>query len=345
MAFENAWYVLLLVPIAAAAVAMVLLRGWRSRRAPASRFPSLELAAEVPTTLRARASVWLWVLRIAALALLVFAIARPRRGIETVHDTTRGVDIVLCLDVSGSMRETDLARGRSRLDVAKEVAGDFVGRRTRDRIALVPFAKYAYRLCPLTLHHDWVKRQLERVRIRKPDPRGRGRPRDEDEDAGLIDETRTAVGTAISIATNALRSSDAKSKVVILLTDGQSNFGKLGPLDAADIAKEFGVRIYTVGAGSVQERRAFGMRLASYDPIDEETLRAVAKKTGGRYFRAQDAASLARVYEEIDSLEKTKVESMRFTRYREHYACLAMPALIVVWLEIAAAWTLLRRSP
>lgn len=308
------------------------------------RFPSLDLAAGVPTTVRAWAPAWLWALRVVALGLLVFAIARPRRGIETVHDTTRGVDIVMCLDVSGSMRETDLARGLTRLDVAKEVASDFVSRRRYDRIALVPFAKYAYRLCPLTLHHGWVRRQLARIRIKDSNPRRRRRSREED-DAGLIDETRTAIGTAISVATNALRSSDAKSKVVILLTDGQSNFGKLGPLAAAEIAKKFDVRVYTVGAGRVQEQRFFGMSMGRVDPIDEKTLREIARETGGRYFRAQDAASLARVYEEIDSLEKTKIESMRFTRYREHYGLLAAPAMILVWLEVALALTLFRRTP
>ena len=348
MAFENAWYIFLLVPVAGAAVAMAILRRWRRRREPASRFPALELAGAVPTTVRAWASGWMWPLRIAALGLLAFAVARPRRGIETVHDTTRGVDIVLCLDVSGSMRQPLHPRRRSdgtKIEIARAAAASFVDRRPHDRIGLVPFAKYAYRLCPLTLHHGWVRRQLGRIRIKDSDPRRRRRRRDED-DAGLIDETQTAIGTAISVATNALRSSDAKSKVVILLTDGQSNFGKLGPLEAAEIAKKFDVRVYTIGAGaSIEDLRRAGVFIRGYHPLDEQTLRDVAKKTGGRYFRAQDAASLARVYEEIDSLEKTKIESMRFTRYREHYGYLAAPALVLVWLEIAAALTVFRRTP
>ncbi|MHC4505593.1 MAG: BatA domain-containing protein, partial [Planctomycetota bacterium] len=145
MAFENAWYVFLLAPLVGAAAAMVILRRWRRTRDPASRFPSLALAASVPTTLRARASGWLWALRIVALGLLVFAIARPRRGIETVHDTTRGVDIVMCLDVSGSMRQP-LHPGRpssgAKIEIARAAAASFVDRRPHDRIALVPFAKY-----------------------------------------------------------------------------------------------------------------------------------------------------------------------------------------------------------
>ncbi|MHC5054059.1 MAG: vWA domain-containing protein [Planctomycetota bacterium] len=349
MAFENSYYVLLLVPVGAAVAAMVFLRRWRRRRGPAMRFPSLELAAGVPTTIRARASAWVWVLRAAALVSLVFALARPRRGIETVYDTTRGVDIALCLDVSGSMRQpielTRASGARSKIDATKRVAADFVDRRAHDRIALVPFAKFAYRLCPLTLHHGWVKEQLARIRIKDSNPRSRRRG-DPDEDAGLIDETQTAVGTALSVATNALRDSDAKSKVVILLTDGRSNFGKLEPLEAADIAKQFGVRVYTIGAGaSIEDFRRARMFMGNYAPIDEETLRDVARRTGGRYFRARDEASLARVYEEIDKLEKTEIDSVRHQRFSEHFAWLATPAMVLVWLEIAAALTVLRRTP
>ncbi len=353
MAFENAYYVLLLVPVVAAAAAMVIFRRWRRRRGPAMRFPSLELASSAPTTIRARASALLWVPRVAALALLVFALARPRRGIETVHDTTRGVDIALCLDVSGSMRQPlGLTRGAhgtreedSKLEATKRVAADFVGRRPHDRIALVPFAKFAYRLCPLTLHHGWLTDQLARIKIKDSNPRTRGRE-DAEADAGLIDETQTAVGTALSVATNALRDSDAKSKVIILLTDGRSNFGRPEPLDAADIAKEFGVRVYTIGAGaSLEDLRKSRVFIRGYEPVDEETLRDVARRTGGRYFRARDETSLARVYEEIDELEKTEIDSVRHQRFSEHFAWLAAPALVLVWLEIAAALTLLRRSP
>jgi len=347
--FENLWYLLLLVPVAGAGVAMVLLRRRRRGRVPAMRFSSLELTGTVPTTIRARAAMWLWTLRIVALALLVFAIARPRHGIETVHDTTRGVDIALCLDVSGSMHQpigiSRKAPSSSKIEATKRVAADFVDRRPHDRVALVPFAKYALRLCPLTLHHGWVKDQLARIRIKDSNPRSRGRG-ETGEDAGLIDETKTAVGTAIKAATNALKDSDAKSKVAILLTDGRSNFGKTEPLEAADIAKQFGIRIYTIGAGaSVEDFRRERMFMGNYAPIDEETLREVARRTGGRYFRARNEASLARVYEEIDELEKTKIDSIRNVRYREHFAWLAFPAMALVWIEIAAALTVLRRTP
>jgi len=342
MSLENAWYLLLLVPALGAAVAVPLLARRRAAARPAVRFPSLSLMRGVPVTLRARAANWLWTLRVVALALLVVAIARPRRGIETVYDTTRGVDIVMCIDVSGSMLEGDLARGMTRIDVAKHVAAEFVSLRPHDRIGLVPFAMYAYRMCPLTLQHEWLTTQLGRLRVKDPDRRYRTA---DDDERGLIDSSHTAIGTALAVATNALKSSDARSKVVILLTDGQNNYGKLDPVEAADIAKTFGVRVYTVGAGSVKQRTAFGFRLRARDPIDEKTLRAVADKTGGRYFRAQDARSLERVYEEIDSLEKTKVESMRHTRYREHFARFAVPAALLVWIELLASWTFLRKSP
>jgi len=348
MAFENAYYVLLLVPVGIAAVAMILLRRRRRGREPAMRFSSLELTGPVPTTIRARSAGWLWTLRIIALALLVFALARPRHGTEKVHDTTRGVDIALCLDVSGSMHQpigiSRRAEATSKIEAAKRVAADFVDRRSHDRVALVPFAKYALRLCPLTLHHGWVKEQLARIRIKDSNPRSRRS--ETEEDAGLIDETLTAIGSAIITATNALKDSDAKSKVVILLTDGQSNFGKHEPLDAAKAAKEFGVRIYTIGAGaSAEDFRRERLWMGNYAPIDEETLREVARKTGGRYFRARDEASLARVYQEIDELEKTEIDSIRNVRYREHFAWLAFPAMALVWIEIAAALTVLRRTP
>jgi Ca-activated chloride channel family protein len=348
LSFENAWFLFLLAPVAAAAAWLFARRKARARREPAAGFPSLALAAAVPRTLRTRASGWLWLLRLAALALLAAAVARPRRGIETVYDATRGVDIALCIDVSGSMRQpfdpTRRRAGESKIEVAKRVAVDFVDRRTHDRIALVPFAKYAYRMSPLTLHHEWVKEQLGRIRIRSTDPRRRGR--DDREAAGLIDETKTAIGTAIAVAANALRSSDAKSKVVVLLTDGRSNYGKLDPVEAAGVAGEFDVRVYTIGAGaSLEELRRLGLRAMGYDPIDEVTLREVARRTGGRYFRAKDEVSLARIYAEIDELEKTEVESLRYTRYREHFAALAVPALVLVGAELVAAWTVLRRSP
>jgi Ca-activated chloride channel family protein len=225
------------------------------------------------------------------------------------------------------------------------VAADFIDRRGHDRVALVPFAKYAYRLCPLTLHHEWLKGQLARIRIKDSSPRRR-RPDNAEENVGLIDETRTAIGTAVSVATNALKDSDAKSKVVILLTDGQSNFGKPEPEDAAAIAKQFGVRVYTIGAGaSLEDFRRARVFMGNYAPIDEKTLREIARKTGGRYFRAKDEASLARVYEEIDNLEKTEIDSVRHPRYIEHFAWLAAPALVLVWLEIAAALSVLRRTP
>jgi len=345
MSFENAWYLLLFAPVAAAAGWLALRQFRRTERPPAIRMPDLGLAGDVPAGARAHASRWLWVARIAALALLVVALARPRRGLETVHDTTLGVDMALCIDVSGSMRAQDLAEGgESRLDVAKRVAADFVDRRGHDRLALIPFAKHAYRLCPLTLHHDWLKSQLGRLRIYVPDERtlpGRGSDAD---GSVLIDGSSTAIGTALALATSALRASKAKSKVAILLTDGNNNFGRLEPQEAAGIAKDMGVRVYAVGAGRVQEQQTFfGVR--RFDPIDEDTLREVAAKTGGRYFRAEDEEALKRVYAEIDSLEKTKIESYVHTRYDERFAGLAVPAAVLVWIEVAAAWMFLRRSP
>jgi Ca-activated chloride channel family protein len=346
---ENPWFLLLLAPVGALAAWKVWSAGRRREREAVLAFPAVGDLASSPPGLRARASRWLWTARVAALALMAVAAARPRLGTETVYDTSRGVDIVLCLDVSESMLADDMAeRGVTRLDAAKRAADEFVGSRRHDRIALVPFAKHAYRLCPLTLHHEWVKKQLARIRVSiSEETRQRLRLKavpEEERGFTLIDGSRTAIGTALAVATAALKSSEAKSKVIILLTDGQNNFGKLSPLEAADIAKGMGVRVYTVGAGrATEEHSFFGTRRV--DPIDEETLREVASRTGGRFFRAEDEDSLRRIYEEIDALEKTEVESVVHTRYDERFTRFAVPALVLVWLEIAAALTVLRRSP
>jgi len=249
---------------------------------------------------------------------------------------TEGIDIVLAVDVSGSMQALDFkldGKQVDRLTVVKKVVREFIKARTNDRLGMVAFAGRAYIASPLTLDHDWLETNLDRVRV------------------GLI-EDGTAIGSAIGSAANRLRDSKAKSKVVILLTDGVNNVNRVPPLDATKAAKEFGVRIYTIGAGTrgVAPMPVYmGGRLVGYQPtpveIDEELLTQIAKDTGGQYFRATDTDSLRRIYEQIDKLEKQVVETVKYEDWRELFAWFAAPGLGFLLLGVLLENTRLRRLP
>jgi Ca-activated chloride channel family protein len=275
-------------------------------------------------------------LRAIALCLIVFALARPQSSVEETIVETEGVDIVLIVDVSTSMLAEDFKLGtkrRNRLAVAKKVMEEFIGRREHDRIGLVAFAGRAYTICPLTLDYSWLLQNLERVEI------------------GIM-EDGTAIGSGISSALNRMRDTEAKGKVIILLTDGINNAGRISPLVAAEAARTLDVKIYTVGAGTrgaapYPARDMFG-RIVYQPiriPIDEETLENIAAKTGGRYFRATDTESLREVYREIDSLEKRPIKERGFTEYKELFALFLLPGLALIFLEILLSNTILRRLP
>jgi len=268
--------------------------------------------------------------------LLVFALARPQSGKAHSKVTTEGIDIVLALDVSGSMLAEDFQlknKRRNRLYVAKEVVKDFIEWRENDRIGMVVFAGQAYTQCPLTLDYDVLLQFLEKVEI------------------GMV-EDGTAIGSAIGVCVNRLKSSKAKSKVVILLTDGRNNAGGIDPLTAAELSKTFGMKIYTVGAGTkglapYPVKNLFGLKTyrSIQIDIDEEGLTEIAKITGGKYFRATDTASLKEVYRQIDSLEKTKMEEAKYTEYSELFIYLLIPALGILLFEVVLANTRFRRIP
>jgi Ca-activated chloride channel family protein len=240
------------------------------------------------------------------------------------------------VDVSGSMLAEDfqLASGRaSRLDVVKSVVKEFVSARSQDRVGLVLFAGRAYTQCPLTLDHGWLLQNLERAQI------------------GMI-EDGTAVGAGLATAVNRLRASTAKSKFVVLLTDGQQNAGRITPTTAAEAAAALGIKVYTIGAGTkgmapFPARDLFGNKV--YRPmavdIDEEALEKVAKTTGGRYFRATDTESLRGIYSEIDRAEKTEFQAPDYADYRELYPWALWPALALLGLELVLADTRLRKIP
>ncbi|MFQ5665535.1 MAG: VWA domain-containing protein [Candidatus Binatia bacterium] len=326
-------------PWALAAVLIVPLLLWaqrHARREAAVRYPSLSLlrAIRAPGTRH-----WRWLLlalRAVALLLLALALARPQLGKAASKFTGQGIDIVLTVDLSGSMRSEDFTLGgrrASRLAVVKSVVKDFVARREGDRIGLVLFSARPYTQCPLTLDHGWLLQNLARARI------------------GMI-EDGTAIGSALATAAGRLEHSMAKSKVIILLTDGQNNAGKISPATAADAVKALGIKVYTIGAGTrglapYPTRDLFGNKV--YQPIkvdiDEDTLRQIAQKTGGRYFRATDTASLQKIYSEIDQMERTTFSAPRYLDYAELYPWLVCPTLLLLGIEITLNHTLLRKLP
>ena len=332
MRFADPWALWLLATLPL----LAWLRG-RVGPAPAVVFPSADLvrqaAREVapshPGRLRGA-------LRLGALGLLILALARPQQGLGTADVEASGIDIVLAIDVSGSMAALDFqSEGKpgSRLDAVKKVVEDFVAGRPNDRLGLVAFAGRPYLVSPLTLDHDWLVRGLERLRI------------------GLV-EDGTAIGSGIASSVNRLRDRRAKSRVVILLTDGVNNSGKVSPLTAADAARALGVRVYTIGAGTRGEAPMpivdrFGRQRIVMTPVDvdEETLQKVAETTGAKFFRATDTDSLRRIYEEIDQLEKTTETMKHFEEYRELFPWAILGALSLLCLEALRAASTRRGLP
>lgn len=275
-------------------------------------------------------------LHVAAILLLSVALMRPQKGIEETKVETEGIDIVLTLDVSGSMLAEDFVihgERKNRLEVVKEVVRDFIRKRTNDRIGLVVFAGRAYVQCPLTLDYGVLLQFLDRMEI------------------GMI-EDGTAVGDGLATALTRLRKIDSKSKVVILLTDGINNAGKVDPENAAEMARSLGVRVYTIGAGSKGQvpypaRDFFGNKVYQWlmIDIDDTSMRQIAETTGGRYFRATDTEELRKIYDEIDRLEKTKVEINSYMEYKELFVPFALAALCLILAEVILQHTRLRILP
>ena len=270
-------------------------------------------------------------LRALALAAFIVALARPQTGVTSENVRTQGIDIVMVLDVSSSMLAEDLQPNR--LEAAKAVAADFVSGRRNDRLGLVAFAGQAFTQAPLTLDHGVVTSLLGEL------------------DIGMI-EDGTAVGMGLATAVKRLQASRAESKVVVLLTDGRSNRGEIGPVTAAQMAQALDVRVYTIGVGSRGTARVpvqdplGGTRYANMQvDIDEPTLREVAQLTGGRYFRATDAESLVAIYAEIDELEKTEIEVENFTQFGEEFLLPLGLGFLLLVAELSLTQTALRTLP
>ncbi len=339
--FAHKWMFWVLGPLFVLWVAAWFLVPWyahRKRRAAAVRFSNIKTLKRLRPSKTLLLRRFFEGLRLLTVALLMIAMARPQTGRSQTQVRTEGIDIVLVLDTSGSMQALDLdadrriSARRNRLDVTKAVVDEFVKKRANDQIGLVVFGAEAFTQCPLTLDHGIVATFMERIEI------------------GMAGDA-TAIGSALGTAVKRLKDSEAKSKVIILLTDGRSNAGSLSPLKAAEVAATFGVKVYAIGAGA-RGKAPFivdslcGQRVVDQDvEIDEETLREIAERTGGAYFRAEDEAALGEIYRQIDELEKTEITMSSYMEYTERFRWFVFPALALLLLEVVLLGTRFRKLP
>lgn len=322
-------FLLLLLPL------LAILKGRRGQ-AVAVRMPSTQDALEAGARPRSRLGGFMAFLGLLSFALLIIAFARPRYGKGSTDIEASGIDIALALDVSSSMEAMDFeldGQAVNRLEVVKNVVGKFVGQRPNDKLGIVAFAGRPYLVSPLTMDQDFLAKRVASVKM------------------GQV-EDGTAIGSAIASAVSHLKDSTAKSRIIILLTDGVNNGGAVNPETAAEAAKTLGIKIYTIGAGTrgeapVPVRDAFGRVHLQRMPveIDEEMLRKVAEETGGQYFRATDTDSLEKIYDSINQLEKTTRKLKKYQQYDELYLWFLVPGLCLLLLELVLSQTRFRRLP
>ena len=343
--------------------------GWlmlRKKRGAAVKFPSLVDMRNCPVSWRLRLRPLLVVARLLCLALLILALARPRKGTVLSEISTEGIAIEAVVDRSGSMQaEMDYDGEKlDRLEVVKRVLTEFIEGdkrdlrgRTGDLIGLVTFARYADTVCPLVLSHGVLTEFLKQTQI-----------------VSLRSEDGTAIGDAIALGAARLKKAEEelqhrnmtlgfgdgkqndapdfkiKNKIMVLLTDGRNNVGRHSPLEASKLASEWGIKIYCIGIGSAQAYRTMQTMLGTFrmpteDELDEGLLKSIAETTGGFYSRADDAQSLRKIVETIDKMEKTEVKSVQYTQYAEHFGWWTLPALVLLGLEMLAGCTIFRKIP
>ena len=340
MTFAHKWVLslLLLLPV------LAWLKGKRGSP-PAFLYSSVQLVRAVLNVSRSRSGGFLGALRWLALGIFIVALAQPQFTNSQTQVKASGIDIAVAVDLSGSMASLDFEVGGhrvNRIEMAKSVLKKFIEKRPGDRIGLITFATDAYIVTPLTLDHDFVLRNLDRFII---DPY--------DSNNDLIDGSRTAIGSGLSAAMNRLRDDPkAKSKIVILMTDGQNNSGKLAPLVVAEAAKSLGVKVYTIGVGMrgnapMPTTDIFGRRTTAPAPvdIDEDTLTKIADMTGGKYYRADNADRFQEIYAEIDKLEKSEAVVKKYTEYKELFAWVVLAGMTVLLVEQVLKHTIMRRLP
>ena len=325
---EKQWFwALLIVPVAAAWYI------WRNRRREAElSVSSFTLFKGVKTSARARFRHSLAALRLLAFAFIVLALARPQSRSSWKDSKTEGIDIVISLDVSLSMLAKDFKPNR--MEVAKDVIVDFIDARPNDRIGLVIFGGLAFTQCPLTIDHKVLKNMFPQIK------------------AGSMDQG-TAIGLGLATAVARIKESSAKSKVIILVSDGVNNVGEVSPATAGELAKTYGIRVYCIGVGSrgkaLQPVAMYAEGQYEYDyvdvDVDDKTMTEISELTGGKYFRATDQKSLESVYGEIDRLEKTIISEKSFSNKAEHFLPFAIAAAVLLLLEFILRFTLFRSLP
>lgn len=270
------------------------------------------------------------VFRILALILLILALARPQSTNSWQNISTEGIDIIISLDISGSMLAQDFKPNR--LEASKDIASEFINSRPNDRMGLVVFSGKSFTQCPLTTDHAVLINLFKGIKF------------------GMIDDG-TAMGEGIATAVNRIKDSNAKSKVIILLTDGVNNAGAIAPITAAEIAKTYGIRVYTIGVGTMGEApypvpTAFGTQIQMIKvEIDEQVLKQIADMTNGKYFRATNNEKLREIYKEIDKLEKTKIAVKEYRKRKEEFLPFLLLAGVFLLLEIVLRYTLLKKIP
>ena len=311
---------------------------WRGRhgRVAAVEYSNAQLVRAVARATRSRSGAWLTGITLLALICFIGGLARPQMGTTSTPIQASGIDIMLLLDVSGSMRSLDFkldGKPASRVDVVKSVVSKFIEARPNDRIGLTIFAGAPYLVSPLTLDHDWLLQNLDRVKI------------------GAVDDG-TAIGSAIAAGVNRLRDQSASAKVIVLLTDGQNNAGKVSPVIAAQAARALGIRVYTIGIGVRGEAPypvtdAFGNQqiVMQKVDVDEGTLQQIASLTGAQFYRATNTEALTRIYAQIDRLEKTTHILKSFEQWQELFSWFLIPGLVLLGVGITLNQTLWRRLP
>jgi Ca-activated chloride channel family protein len=334
MTFNHPYCLLLLL-----ALPVLSWLSGRRGKPPAFVYSSTQLVRGLLNVTKSQSGSFLLALRWAALALMIVALSQPRLTKSETRVSASGVDIVVAIDLSGSMLSQDfVVAGKrvNRIDMAKAVLEKFIEKRPADRIGLVAFASQAYIAAPITLDHDFLLRNLERLKI------------------GSIDQNQTAIGSGLSTAINRLRDLKSKSKIVIMMTDGQNNAGKVAPLTVAEAAQTLGIKVYTIGVGMrgkapmpVGRNPFTGETVYEWQPvdIDEDTLQKMADMTKGKYYRADNAEKFQAIYAEIDKLEKTEADVKKYAHHQELFAWLISPGLGLVLLEVLLRHTIWRRLP
>ncbi|HUA66896.1 MAG TPA: VWA domain-containing protein [Alphaproteobacteria bacterium] len=295
---------------------------------PAFLYSSLNLVEGLTGVRRSRSGQFLAALRWFALAAFIVALAQPRLTKSTSEVKASGIDIVVALDLSGSMNTPDYTvngQGVSRFEMAKSVLEKFVGERPDDRIGLVVFAAQAYIAAPMTLDHDYLLQNIERLEI------------------GTINSDATAIGDGITTALNRLRNIKAKSKIIVLMTDGANNSGRIDPITATEAAQALGIKIYTIGLGNRDYIESHNMP-SGFLP-DEDTLRQISQMTGGQFYRGDNSEKLRTIYDEIDKMEKTEAVVNKYTQFKELFPWFLWGGAGILLLEIVLAQTVFRRLP